>query len=148
MNGCKDRKFLLKIAGISKSCGKSGHKVHWTDHSHGVDHCGVCMPCVYRQAALQLFTDTTRYGNSINKTNSGKKLFLVSTQGEDFNACLDFLAKPHDPLNVRGELLANGIKNIALLDSYVKLVKRSRQEVSLWIKNKGNAVIRNKGGII
>lgn len=148
VSACKDRDFLLEIVGLSKSCGKSGHKVHWTDHSSGVDHCGVCMPCIYRQASMQNFNDPTNYGNSINKTHSGKKIFLQSTQGEDFNACLEFLAKSHDSLDIRSELMVNGIRNITLLDNYISLVKRSKQEVSSWVQKEGNAMIKNKGHII
>lgn len=147
---CRDREFLLSVVGISKSCGKSGHTANWTKSGSGEQHCGVCMPCIYRQAALQNRADPTRYGNTINKSTTGRRNatpFLFSKQGQDFNACLDFLAKNLTIDQVRNELLINGITKADKLDSYVKLVLRSREELRNWVKKVGNSQVKNKAGI-
>jgi hypothetical protein len=145
---CKDPDLLKAIVGLSHSCGKSGHTANWTYKDK--NHCGVCMPCIYRQAALQDFNDPTGYGNEINKQYTGRirnTPFLMSKQGQDFNACLDFLRKDLKLEEIRNELLINGVLDLDKLDKYVKLIERSRTELKDWIKKAGNAHIKNKAGL-
>ena len=81
VSACMDLAFLKSVVSISKSCGKSGHVVNWTEKDKS--HCGVCMPCIYRQAALQNITDTTGYGNLITKKLTGRNNhtpFLLSKE--------------------------------------------------------------------
>ncbi|MBK9477687.1 MAG: hypothetical protein IPP56_14655 [Bacteroidetes bacterium] len=145
---CKDLPFLKTIVAASNSCGKRGHRANWTLKNK--DHCGVCMPCIYRQAALQTFADGTEYGNSIKKKFTGRNNqtpFLLSKQGQDFGACLDFLRKPLTNDEIRNELLVNGINNLEKLDRYVELVNRTRVELCNWIKKEGDPFIKKKAGL-
>lgn len=145
VNACKDLDFLRSNVKISKSCGKGGHVSNWTHKDR--NHCGVCMPCIYRQAALQDFVDTTEYGNSINKNRTGRNNqtpFLLSKQGQDFNACLNFLKRELSDTDIRTELLVNGIKQLDKLDQYVELIKRSRAELTKWINKTGNNSLKNE----
>lgn len=64
VNACKDQTNLSKLVALSNSCGKRGHRAHWT--ISGASHCGVCMPCIYRRASLLKIGDGTTYGNTIN----------------------------------------------------------------------------------
>ncbi len=149
VNECEDLDFLKTIVAISNSCGKRGHRANWTHTDK--DHCGVCMPCIYRQAALQLIADPTGYGNSIKKGFTGRHNqtpFLSSKQGQDFNACLDFLKKNLSDNDIRGELLINGVKDLTKLDGYVELVKRTRAELKEWIEKAGNNNLKQRAGII
>ncbi|WP_018343951.1 Qat anti-phage system QueC-like protein QatC [Cytophaga aurantiaca] len=148
VNNCKDLDFLKLVVIYSNSCGKRGHRVNWSIKDR--DHCGVCMPCIYRQAALQDILDTTKYGNSINKNNTGRKVqtpFLLSKQGQDFNACLSFIRKDFSDNEIRDELLTNGINDIIKIDDYVNLMKRTRSELKKWINSIGSSTIKNKAGI-
>lgn len=81
---CKNQNLLQQIIQDSNSCGKRGHRSNWENKA--ATHCGVCMPCTYRRAALQSINDATIYGNTINKKWVGKKMvtpFLLSNQGQD-----------------------------------------------------------------
>lgn len=144
----QDSQFLKLLVATSNSCGKRGHRANWTFRNR--DHCGVCMPCVYRQAALQNILDSTEYGNSINKNLTGRHSqtpFLKSKQGQDFNACLDFLRRDITDQEIRTELLVNGAKDFSKLDLYVDLIKRSRNELKAWITKVGSSSVKNKAGI-
>ncbi len=148
VDGCKDLPYLKEIVDISNSCGKRGHRANWTygDRSH----CGVCMPCIYRQASLQNITDKSGYGNSINKKFTGRNRqtpFLLSKQGQDFAACLLFLKKKLSEEDIRTELLINGVRDFDKIDDYVELVKRTRNELKKWIKKIAEQPVKVKAGI-
>ena len=151
VTNCKNLDLLTSIINQSNSCGKGGHTVNWIYKGNGESHCGVCMPCIYRQASLQNIIDATKYGNTINKEYTGRTRrtpFLKSKQGQDFNACLEFLNETFSDIEIRNELLINGVKNLEKLEDYVDLVKRSRKELSSWINKTGSPYIKTKAGII
>ena len=65
VNKCIDQEYLLQINHLSNSCGKRGRKQYFYDNSKAT-HCGRCMPCMYRKAALIGCEDRTLYGISLN----------------------------------------------------------------------------------
>jgi 7-cyano-7-deazaguanine synthase in queuosine biosynthesis len=145
---CKDLPYLKEIVEISNSCGKRGHRANWTYGERG--HCGVCMPCIYRQASLQNIPDNSGYGNSINKKYTGRNSqtpFLFSKQGQDFAACLLYLKKKLSDEDIRTELLINGVTDFTKIDDYVELVKRTRLELKKWIKKVGEQPVKTRAGI-
>jgi 7-cyano-7-deazaguanine synthase in queuosine biosynthesis len=141
VEGCRDIDFLKKILQKSNSCGKRGHRVHW--EKPDASHCGVCMPCVYRRASLLLQTDKTTYGNQLNP------LYPFHTKkGQDIGACLEYLKDDLSSNQIKQELLVNGVKDLANVKKYVKVVERTREELKAWVKKTGNSLVKQKAGII
>ncbi len=145
---CANFKLLEKLIRLSNSCGKRGHRVNW--ESPSATHCGVCMPCTYRRASLLSVNDTTTYGNSINKKWAGRKMtpFLLSSQGQDIAACLEFLRKPITAREIKSELIVGGVTDLSKIDKYVNVVLRTQDELRNLINNIGNREVKNKAGII
>jgi len=140
VNGCKDQPNLSKLVKMSNSCGKRGHRAHW--EKPRASHCGVCMPCIYRQASLMKITDETTYGNTINSLAP-----FLSKKSQDVGACLDFLNYSVSKEEIKQELIVNGVKNLSKLNQYVEVVWRTREELKLWIKKVGNSTVKTKAGI-
>lgn len=145
---CLNLSLLKKIVELSNSCGKKGHTVNRTNPKS--THCGVCMPCTYRKAALIGLIDKTTYGDDLNKKYSGKKLtpFFKSQQGQDLNACFDFIERKIDKEQIRQELIVTGINDFSKIDNYVNLVARTKQELKVLIdKTCTNKSYRKKAGL-
>lgn len=144
---CRNSILLNSIVEESNSCGKRGHVANWTERA-GKTHCGICMPCIYRQASLFEIKDKTKYGNTINKIKSGKtnKPFFESKQSQDLAACLSFLKKQITPQQIKNELLINGVSNLSKINDYVALVERSRLELRKWFEREGKKEIKERLG--
>jgi len=146
---CENKDFLKEIVQISNSCGKKGHRVNWENKT--ATHCGICMPCTYRRAALLTIDDATTYGNTINKKFSGRKKltpFLLTKQGQDISACFDFLKKNLSKDEIKEELLVAGITDLIKIDDYVDVVVRTRVELTEYVYRYGNAVVKKKLGLL
>jgi len=144
---CKNSLLLQSIVEESNSCGKRGHVASWTSRD-GKTHCGICMPCIYRQAALFETVDKTPYGNTINKITYGKndRPFFESKQSQDLAACLSFLKKDISSGQIKNELLINGVSNLSKINDYVSLVERSRLELRHWFEREGKKEIKKRLG--
>lgn len=142
VKNCNDPSGLIKLVGISNSCGKRGHRAHWEHDKKNASHCGICMPCIYRQAALLSIKDRTTYGNSINTLPPFK-----NKKSQDIGACLDFLNDDLTKKEIKQELIIGGIKDLTKLDQFVEVIWRTRQELKVWVKKVGNSVVKSKAGI-
>jgi 7-cyano-7-deazaguanine synthase in queuosine biosynthesis len=140
VKSCDDQPNLSKLVILSNSCGKRGHRAHW--QIPVASHCGVCMPCIYRQASLLQITDGTSYGNNINTL-----VPFLSKKSQDVGACLDFLHSPLSKEEIKQELIVNGVKNLNKLNQYVEVVWRTREELKIWVKKVGSNTVRRKAGI-
>jgi len=138
---CKDQPSLIKMLKVSNSCGKRGHRAHWDSGSKSASHCGICMPCVYRRAAVINLNDDTTYGNNLNNLNFKKK------KGQDMGAMLNFLKKPLTLKEIRNELIVNGIKDLSKLEKYANLVVQTRLELKQYINKFGNTELKKKVGL-
>lgn len=133
---------LLDLIENSNSCGKRGHVKDWTDRD--ATHCGVCMPCIYRQAALLTLKDKTHYGDLINNLFPAKE---KRNKSQDSGAMLDFLNTPITKEEIKQELIVSGVKNLAKLNQFVEVVWRTRDELKQWIKKVGNSTVKSKAGV-
>lgn len=133
---------LFDLIELSNSCGKRGHVKDWTNRN--ATHCGVCMPCIYRQAALININETTDYGDSLNNLFPTKE---KCEKSQDMVAFLAFLDKPVTKEEIKQELIVNGIKNLSKLSQYVDVVWRTREELKEWVKKVGNTYVKNKAGV-
>ena len=136
VQNCSDKNYLLRIVAESNSCGKRGmHQCMYDNHN--ASHCGHCMPCMYRKAAMIGERDDTTYGNRF--------ITLYNKRGdkvaEDFFAMLDFLKKDLTREDIRRELRIAGMRSFSDLDDYVDLVVRTRAELSAMIRDDNNATI-------
>lgn len=135
---CKNTPFFQTILSHSNSCGKRGHRRHWDGSG---THCGVCMPCIYRRAALLNIKDLTAYGNDINKLNFKTK------KGQDVGTMLDFLNETISDREIKFELISNGLKDQPNLYHYINLISRTRIELTAWVAKYGTFAVKNKAGI-
>lgn len=142
VQSCLDQAVLNGIYTQSVSCGKRGRKQNW-DTKEGTSHCGVCMPCIYRRAALhKIGADTQLYGIDIFSTTK------TVLDLPDMPALFDFLKRTLDAEQIKRTLLANGSFEINQLDEYADLVVRVRAEIKKWIADKGNPNLKISAGII
>ena len=135
---CKNRDFLLQVLPLSNSCGKRGRRQYFVDNPLAT-HCGRCMPCMYRKAALVGFNDTTTYGITMNSLYKHKKQKI----SDDFFAMLNFLKKDLSDEDIYKELNIAGLGRFEQLPYYVELVKRTRLELKNLVVNEGNESILN-----
>lgn len=135
---CKNPEYLLDINPLSNSCGKRSRRQYFYDNSNAT-HCGRCMPCMYRKAALLGFEDRSSYGITMT-TLFQKKENKVS---DDFFAMLSFLKRDLTDEDIRKELSIAGMGGMPNIERYVALVHRTRAELRRLIDNDGDAQVKN-----
>ena len=134
---CRNIGLLKNILKESVSCGKRGRRPSWTNKS-GTNHCGVCMPCIYRRAALnKVDLDDQLYGDFINNANS-----LNSHM--DMPALFFFLNRKITKEQMKRDLIVNGCIPFTELDDYADVVLRSKEEVLQFFRDKGNDFVKSK----
>lgn len=148
------RHILEVLSPLSCSCAKRSHNRWWDKdgeyiRANHVHHCGMCMPCIYRRVAMnaigldnpaELGTDIFQPTRHFNINNLQSKTSL------DVNLLLRFIRKINRQ-DVENELLAEGIDENEI-NQYVDLVMHSYRQISEWIFQKGNDVIKRKAGIL
>lgn len=139
---CSDQSFLFDCLPQSNSCGKRTRHQFFYDNRTAT-HCGHCMPCMYRKAALVGFKDLTTYGNTL------QTLFLKRTQQvtDDFYAMLNFLKKEITDDEIKKELRIAKVNMLPNFELYVDLVKRTRCELRKMIDTEGTSAIKEYIGI-
>ena len=138
---CEDKDYLLRVVLASNSCGKrSKRQFQYDDRSAG--HCGRCMPCMYRKAALVGENDPTTYGNKLITLFNKKG----SVSAIDVYAMLNFLKKDLTKEQIRHELRVAGMGAFPDLDDYVALVERTRAELKSMVIADNNRTILNYMG--
>lgn len=136
VQNCSDKPYLLRVVAESNSCGKRGMHQFMYDN-HNASHCGHCMPCMYRRAALLDELDNTSYGNRLITLYNKKG----SKVAEDFFAMLNFLKRDLTREQIKRELRIAGMSRFDDLDEYVDLVVRTREELSAMIRADNNDTI-------
>lgn len=138
---CTNQTLLKNIYHNSVSCGKRGRKQNWKV-KNGVQECGICMPCIYRRAALNKagLDNENQYGNFITNATS-------LNYSKDLPALISYLKRGLSLENIKRGLLVNGNIEIHNLTEYAEMVLRSKQEVLLLFRNKGNKFIKSILGI-
>jgi 7-cyano-7-deazaguanine synthase in queuosine biosynthesis len=143
VKSCVDKDFLLYVNQESNSCGKGKRRQFFYD-DYSATHCGRCMPCMYRKAALLGCDDQTRYGVTINHLYQikGEKL------SDDFYAMLNFLKKNLSDDDIRHELRNAGLGRFPNFEGYVNLVHRTRQELRRLVEAEGDNSVKQYIGAI
>lgn len=137
---CMNQALVRRIYADSISCGKRGRKQHNKDNINA-EHCGRCMPCIYRRAALSKvgLDDETQYGNFITK--------VLSLGENDLPALFSYLKRNISLEQMKRDLLVNGNIDINDLASYAEMVLRSKDEVLQLFRDKGNGFVKSQLGI-
>jgi 7-cyano-7-deazaguanine synthase in queuosine biosynthesis len=136
--GCNNLTFLKKVALESVSCGKRGRRMLWLRRTKNVHACGMCIPCLYRRAALhRINLDTEAYGRDVLTGELDVGSGLEHTH--DFRDLISFLGESHDVASVRRLLVAGGVNDFEHLSDYAEMVLRARSELLTWMHNKASA---------
>lgn len=138
---CANQTLLKNIYQDSVSCGKRGRKQNW-EVKTGIQECGICMPCIYRRAALNKagLDNEKQYGNFITKATS-------RNYSKDLPALISYLKRNIPLENMKRDLLVNGNIEIHNLTEYAEMVLRSKQEVLQLFRDKGNRFVKSELGI-
>lgn len=143
---CLGDSFFHNLAIKSNSCGKRGHKIWWYNKGKNKDgispsHCGKCMPCIYRRAAMNKIgiDNEIFYGDNIfQKSHWNWRFTNKSKRMKDVRSLLYFLAKNYSKEKIQRELLINGSLPLNLLDKYSDVVIRTIKEIKEWIESNSN----------
>lgn len=123
--GCANPSLLKKLAPLSLSC-SSPTKERWAKRPQG--HCGYCLPCLVRRAALR-GEDTTGYGVPDLRTATLDTRVAVGQQVRSLQIAIARLSKRPDLakalIHKPGPLYDNPSRNDALADVY----RRGLEEV-------------------
>jgi hypothetical protein len=139
VNNCLNLTFLKGILEKSTSCGKPGRKQFWCRKD--TNHCGVCMPCIYRRASLNSSgNDLQVYGSEITKP-------LSRDSSTDLAALINYLKKDINLEQMKRDILVNGSIPMDELEEYAEMVLRSKNEVLNLFRDKGNPFIKSELGI-
>ena len=154
--------FFRTLVELSNSCGKGGHKVWWYKFHHNnhsastfdtsnLHHCGKCMPCIYRRAAMnKVGWDSEKYygDNIFNRNQWEWKNESWHKRMKDVKTLLNFIAQQKNQEKIGKELLINGSLPLAKLDDYSKVVVRTISELKDWLNAHSNdtnyAEIKNR----
>ncbi len=138
---CTNQRLIRGIYQESVSCGKRGRKQNW-DVRIGVQECGICMPCIYRRAALNKagLDNESQYGNFITRPTSRH-------YSKDLPAVISYLKRNISLDKMKRDLLVYGNIEISDLTNYAEMVLRSKQEVLQLFRDKGNDFIKSELGL-
>ncbi|MDO6819497.1 Qat anti-phage system QueC-like protein QatC [Zobellia sp. 1_MG-2023] len=136
---CMNSALLNVILENSTSCGKPGRKQTWKRKD--TNHCGVCMPCIYRRASLNKSgKDNQIYGSDITKP-------LSTNSFTDMPALINYLKKDISLEQMKRDILINGSIPLENLEEYAEMVLRSKEEVLNLFRDKGNPFVKSELGV-
>lgn len=144
--------FFKGLVELSNSCGKGGHTVWWYKIYHNkhfaanidtskVKHCGKCMPCIYRRAAMNKvgWDSEAFYGDNI--FNASHWAFLNEKHHKrfkDVKTLLNFLSLQKSQKEIKRELLINGALPFDKIDAYSNVVVKTIREIKDWFNAHSN----------
>jgi hypothetical protein len=144
LTACLNKAVLDDAAGLSVSCAKRGHKVHYTRPN--AKSCGRCMPCIYRRAAMHAAGwDDEVYGDDICAGEID-----IDADGEkpnDLRACFTFLNRNLSADDVSALLMASGSLDPGGVGSDAKMVLRTMDEIRALLRAKGTAEMKRRAGV-
>jgi 7-cyano-7-deazaguanine synthase in queuosine biosynthesis len=129
MQECRNKTLLKAIYADSASCGKRGRKGNWNDtHAR---QCGVCVPCIYRRAAVQrVGYSSERYGYDLLSASTVQK--IRTKPNHDLLSVLEFIERNDKDKAIWRTLRSTGHLDPAMKANYIGLVKNLRGEVKDW----------------
>lgn len=138
MKGCIDSDVLIETYKHSCSCAKRGTRKDIRDIKEGTNHCGICMPCIYRRVALhKIGLDDEIIGTDIFNPI---KYPLMKLKG--IPAFIDYMKQPLTIEDIEKNLLVNGTLPLDNISEYADVIQRTRLEIKEWIRDKGSSEIK------
>lgn len=138
---CADRDMLLATYRYSCSCGKRGTRKDIRDDAHA-SHCGVCMPCIYRRAALHKINVSEIVGTDI--FNAQKRGIMNIP---DMPALVSYIRKNVSLQEIERGLLVNGPLPLNQVEEYAKVVMRTREEIKQWVRDDASDEVKRLFGV-
>lgn len=140
---CIDNDILRATYKESCSCAKRGTRKDIRDVMTGTNHCGICMPCIYRRVALH------RIGidNEVIGTNLFNPRKYPLEKLPNVPAFLDYMRNSLAIEDIEKNLLVNGTLPLDKIEQYASVVYRTRSQIIDWIRDKGSVEIKKKLGI-
>ena len=137
---CIDNDILRATYKKSCSCAKRGTRKDIRDVMTGTNHCGICMPCIYRRVALH------RIGvdDEVVGTNLFNPQKYPLEKLPDVPAFLDYMRNPLSIEDIEKNLLINGTLPLNKVGQYASVVFRTRSQIIDWIRDKGSVEIKKK----
>jgi len=144
--------FFKGLVELSNSCGKGGHTVWWFKIYHNkhfsanidtseTHHCGKCMPCIYRRAAMhKVGWDSEKfYGDNFFDVAHWSWLNEKHHKRyKDVKTLFNFLSLKKNEKEIKRELLINGTLPFNKLDDYSDVVVRTIDEIKDWLNSHSN----------
>lgn len=138
---CHNRYVLTEAASHSVSCAKRGHVRTWINKS--ASHCGRCIPCIFRRAALhRIDLDDVDYGRDV--CNDEVDAHSNQILADDLRACLSFLRHSHSQEEIAKMILTSGRVPLSDLSEYANLVISAMDEVRTLLVDKGTDNIKRQ----
>ena len=132
----KNQAFLQEVCHKSVSCGKRGFsRIHWHDKSALA--CGHCVPCIFRQAAVELAGfGREHYGCTVSDRSKWGKSDLLKPNS-DLQTVIDFVQTKLDRDTIWQKLRSNGHLDRHKKSDYIDLIVRLRTELTSWLSASG-----------
>jgi 7-cyano-7-deazaguanine synthase in queuosine biosynthesis len=133
---CRNPDLLQRAYFDSVSC---GNRKRYKAHVPGAtaDHCGYCVPCLYRQAAVyHAGWPAGDYGVRVENPGTWGKLNL-NDPNQNFGATKDFVLQRDSDREVWRRIVANGRVSLTHKADYISLVQRQRIELESWFRHLG-----------
>ncbi|HEY3412776.1 MAG TPA: Qat anti-phage system QueC-like protein QatC [Armatimonadota bacterium] len=150
---CLNQGALAECLPASVSCAKRGHTSNWVRNMSGtgpdarkLEHCGRCMPCIFRRAALHAAgMDNALYGTDI----CAGELDIVDAElsASDFMACLSFLRQDYSRDDLVAKIISNGPVPSDRAGAHAATVWRAMEELRHLLRDKAIAPIREAAGL-
>lgn len=138
---CLDRNLLKSTYRLSCSCGKRGTRKDIRDDGHAAN-CGVCMPCIYRRAALHKIGENEPVGTDIFHPRRRTLMDIP-----DMPALVSYIRKDMSLQEIKRGLLVNGPLPLDKLGAYASVVMRTREEIKQWVRDEASAVTKRQFGV-
>jgi len=144
---CQNQPLLHQVDALTNSCAKSQRRGMWIRRTPQIKHCGQCMPCLYRRAALHTMQrdDGQQYG--LDLLADEVDLDGNSPGANDARALL-YLVRSQAPLDeLEDRLFINGQLDVVQRQQYAQLVDRTVAEVREWVRQGGSRTVRARAGL-
>lgn len=141
---CRDAGLLTLAYPQSVSCAKSSRRQHWIRRD--VNHCGHCMPCIYRRAALHR---AGLMGECYGRDVLAGEIDLDggAGHGNDFRALFAFLGRGLDRNQIASLLLSSSTFGTADVQQHAAVVERAMDEIRAWLRDCAPQDIRRRAGV-
>lgn len=153
-NDPSKKSALHALTLLSCSCAKRGHNSFWDKtgqeiHDNRINHCGMCLPCLYRRVALDAIglDSSNLYGTDVLHGVRYNLTDIRQKRNRDFRALLFFIRNRMNEKIIKKELMMNGITDPYELKQYVDLAMHSYEQIKHWISMNATPEIKQIAGI-